>query len=107
MLLALSVIKARVFRLRSMGVLLGGARPPSDQWAVGTLEFERPSQTMPRRLVLRALQSAPGHGVLFELVRPELVAVTDRGMRLRGIEAFEFGNGLGAVVQEWLMEVMP
>jgi len=28
-------------------------------------------------------------------------------MRLRGIEAFQFGNGSrGAMVQEWLMEVI-
>jgi hypothetical protein len=99
------MIKARVLLLRSMGMLKCGDRPPADDWAVGMLEFESANRESPRRLVLRALRSAPGHGVLCELIRPELVAVTGNCMRLRGIEAFQFGNGRGAVVQEWLIEI--
>jgi len=91
-----------------MGVLLNGDMPPRNEWAHGSLEFERADRDAPRRLVLRALRSAPGHGVIFELVRPELTAITDGCMRLRGIEAVEFGSDkLGAVVQDWLVEVCP
>lgn len=91
-----------------MGVLNRGECPPPTEWAQGSLEFESASQDTPRRLVLRAFRSAPGRGVVFELIRPELIAVTDTCMRLRGIEAFQFGNGSrGAMVQEWLMEIVP
>jgi hypothetical protein len=46
--------------------------------------------------------------VLYELIRPELIAISGDCMRLRGIEAFEFGGGSrGATVQEWLIEVVP
>lgn len=91
-----------------MGVLHRGERPPISEWPYGTLEFAGPDHAAPRRLVLRAFRSAPGHGALCELIRPELVGITDNAMRLRGIEAFEFGNGTrGAMVQEWLVAVVP
>jgi len=102
------VVKARVLLLRSMGMLKTGAYPPDDEWAVGMLEFESANAVAPRRLVLRALRSAPGHGVLCELIRPELVAVSQDCMKLRGIESTEFGSGSrAAMVQEWLLAVLP
>src|SRR5262245_25662297 len=95
-------LRARVLRLRDMGVLRRGQSPPRDDWAYGMLEFERADSERPRRLVLRAYRSAPGHGVMFELVRPELVAITDGCMKLRGIEAYQYTNGTtAAMLQEW------
>lgn len=99
------MVQVRVLLLRSMGVLKTGAHPPRADWAVGMLEFADANKEAPRRLVLRAIRSAPGHGVLYELIRPELVAIANDCLKLRGIESFEFGGGSrGAMVQEWLVE---
>lgn len=97
---------ARVLPLRRMGVLDRGPLPPSTEWSVGILEFVKASADAPRRLVVRLPRSAPDRGVIFELIRPELVDVGGQRLRVRGIEAVQLGGDVrGAMVQEWLVEI--
>jgi hypothetical protein len=100
---------AKVLRLRAMGALVGGPRPPESDWKGGII-FETSDFTFgavhrcPRRQVLRHANSAPDMGQIFELYQPLLVQVLDPCLRFRGIEAVPTGNGqIGAVVQEWLV----
>ncbi len=97
---------ARVLLMRKMGVLTKGEPPPVDQWAAGMLEFANANSEAPRRLVLRLAQASPDRGVVFELIRPELVGVIGQRMRLRGIESVPLGGtDRGAMIQEWLVEL--
>jgi hypothetical protein len=96
---------ARIHLLRRRGVLLA-PRPTAVAWSeegyVETL-VDRTGPQAGRRLVLRALQSAPGCGVMFQLFRPTLVSIEHDFMRVRGIEPLDTVDGLAAVVQEWLV----
>lgn len=96
---------ARIHLLRRRGVLLpqgATAVEWSDEGYVETM-VDRAAVQPSRRLVLRALQSAPGCGVMFQLFRPTLVSVEHEFMRVRGIEPLDTADGLAAVVQEWLV----
>lgn len=96
---------ARIHLLRRRGVLLAqGPRAAawSDEGYVETL-VGRAGPQAGRRLVLRALQSAPGCGVIFQLFRPTLVSIKHDVIRIRGIEPLDTADGLAAVVQEWLV----
>ena len=91
--------------LRRRGVFLAyeqAAVTWSDEGYLETL-LERAGAGHGRRLVLSALGSAPGCGVLFELFRPTLVSIEHDFMRVRGIEPLDTDDGLAAVVQEWLI----
>jgi hypothetical protein len=99
---------AKVLRLRAMGALLGGPRPPESDWTGGIFETSDLSfgavHRCLRRLVLRHANSAPDMGLIFELYRPLLVQVLDPCLRFRGIEAVPTANGeIGGMVQEWLV----
>ena len=96
---------ARIHLLRCRGVLLAYEHVAvawSDEGYLETL-LERPGVGHSRRLVLRALRSAPGCGVLFELFKPTLVSIEHEFTRVRGIEPLDTAGGLAAVVQEWLI----
>lgn len=96
---------ARIHLLRRRGVLLTQGPTAvawSDEGYVETL-VDRAGAQPGRRLVLRALQSSPGCGVMFQLFRPTLVSIEHEFMRVRGIEPLDTGDGLAAVVQEWLV----
>ena len=96
---------ARIHLLRRRGGLL--AQGPStaawsDEGYVETL-VDRAGPQPGRRLVLRALQSAPGCGVMVQLFMPTLVSIEHQFIRLRGFEPIDTADGLAAVVQEWLV----
>jgi hypothetical protein len=96
---------ARIQLLRRRGVLLPQgptAAAWSDEGYVETL-VDRAGAQPGRRLVLRALQSAPGCGVIFQLFRPTLVSIEHEVIRIRGIEPLDTVDGLAAVMQEWLV----
>ena len=94
-----------------MGILSDGPAPPRVQWIGGILEYSRTPTTSgrsrtPRRLVLRHAMASPDKGILLEIYRPEIVDVSDKYLRIRGIEPIEMGSGLiGAMVQEWLVDM--
>lgn len=80
-------------------------------WVDGLLESNNAydGQRSTRRLVVRHAMAAPGAGTLLELYQPVLVNVHDRQMRLRGIERVRRPEDRveSAVVQEWIVTVMP
>lgn len=96
---------ARIQLLRRAGVLL----PPehrAEAWSdEGYLETAESTAgtAAGRRLVLRALGAAPGHGLLHELFRPILVSIEHEMLRIRGVEPVATAFGTAAVVQEWLV----
>src|SRR5258705_1335733 len=100
---------AIVLRLRQMGVITRGPRPPETQWASGIFETSTNGfggDATCRRLVLRDSRANPDKGLLFELYQPMLVEVRDPYMRFRGIEPVSLGQGeIGAMVQQWLVRV--
>jgi hypothetical protein len=100
---------AKVLRLRQMGVLTRGDRPPEEQWASGIFETSSNGFGGPRtvrRLVLRDARANPDKGLLFELYQPLLIEVKDPYLRFRGIEGVSLGNGeVGGMVQEWLVRL--
>ncbi len=104
------VMRAKVLRLRQMGVLQEGSKPPEEGWPSGVLEttnsgFDGPATV--RRLILRDSMCCPGKGLLMELYRPELIRVQPPYLRLRGIEAVPCATGqVAGVVQEWLVLVL-
>lgn len=57
-----------------------------------------------RRLVLRSLRSAPGHGVVFEPFSPSPVSINHGALRVRGVEPVNTADGVSAMVQEWLIQ---
>lgn len=96
---------ARIQLLRRRGVLLTRGTAIANWSDEGYLEtvVDRAGSQAGRRLVLRALQSAPGCGVMFQLFRPTLVSIEHEFMRVRGVEPLDTADGLAAVVQEWLV----
>lgn len=96
---------ARIHLLRRRGVLVT-PKPVTLAWSEeGYLEtmVDRVGHHPGRRLVLRALQSAPGCGIMFQLFRPALVSVEQEVLRIRGVEPLDTADGVAAVVQEWLV----
>ena len=98
---------AVVLRLRQMGVLTQGPRPPEAQWASGIFETSTNGfggDLTHRRLVRWDARANPDKCLLFELYQPMLVEVRDPYLRFRGIEPVSLGQGeTGAMVQEWLV----
>lgn len=96
---------ARIHLLRQRGVLVA-RKPAAFAWSEqGYLEtmVDRVGRHPGRRLVLRALQSAPGCGILAELFRPTLVSIQHEVIHFRGLEPLDTSDGVAAVVQEWLV----
>jgi hypothetical protein len=96
---------ARIHLLRRRGVLVArgpAAVPWSDEGYVETT-VDRLGHHPGRRLVLRALQSAPGCGVLAQLFRPTLISIQHEVIHIRGLEPLDTADGVAAVVQEWLV----
>ena len=101
---------AKVHKLRIMGALDSSPPPSPERWASGILEFSIAAgdgeRSVPRRLVLRSARADPTKGIIFELYRPELIAVQQPRMRVRGIEPTPMGSGpVCAMVQDWLVIV--
>ena len=96
---------AKILRLRIAGVpLRPGPAAAADGWSEeGYLELVAGARG--RRLCLRALQSAPGFGVLHELHAPQLTRIKEKQICFRGIEKVETAAGDAAVVQEWVVEL--
>lgn len=96
---------ACIHLLRRRGVLIA-RKPAVAVWSEeGYLEtmVDRVGQQPGRRLVLRALQSAPGCGILAELFRPTLISIQHDVIHVRGLEPLDTADGVAAVVQEWLV----
>lgn len=98
---------ARIQLLRRRGVLLPPKPVPLAWSEEGYLEttVDRVGHHPSRRLVLRALQSAPGCGIMFQLFGPALVSVEQEVIRVRGVEPLGTADGVAAVVQEWLVRL--
>jgi hypothetical protein len=96
---------ARIHLLRRRGVLVART-PAAVTWSEeGYLEttVDRGRHYPGRRLVLRALQSAPGCGILAQLFRPALISIQHEVIHVRGLEPLDTADGVAAVVQEWLV----
>lgn len=95
---------ARIHLPRRRGVLLAQG-PSTAAWSdEGYVEFlvDRAGPQPGLRLVLRALQSAPGCGVMGQLYGPTLASVEHEVICLWGVEPIDTADGLAAV-QEWLV----
>ena len=96
---------ACIHLLRRRGVLVA-YMPAALTWSEeGYLEtmVDRVGRHPGRRLVLRALQSAPGCGILAQLFQPTLISIQQEVIHVRGLEPLDTADGVAAVVQEWLV----
>lgn len=96
---------ARIHFLRRRGVLVT-PKPAALAWSdEGYLEtvIDRAGCHPGRQLVLRALQSAPGCGILARLFRPALISIQHDFIHFRGVEPLDTVDGVAAVIQEWLV----
>lgn len=99
----------RVLFLRRQGVPLQKREVADGRWLHGAIQLISTYNTSGgyRSLTLTDPDNQTAGGKIAVLFEPTIEGLGDGRMRFRGVERIAVAGGQAAVVQEWLVEIMP